>query len=172
MQRCVLRNTAEGEQRMLSKSFSYAARTLRKSPAFTVAAVLTIALGMGAGTAIFSVASAVLLRPLPYRGAERLVIACGDMVKRNVKDFPLSNVDYLDIRQQARTAFQDFAAVQTFRGTLPSAVNGTPEPVVGAVVSPNFFRLLGEPIVAGRDFTENDGTPPAAAPAGAPPGTP
>jgi predicted permease len=153
----------------VSRSFSYAARTLRKSPVFTVTAALTIALGMGAGTAIFSVARAVLLRPLPYHNPERLVIACGDMLKRNVKDFPLSNVDYLDIRKQARTAFQDFAAVQTFRGTLPRADTGTPEPVIGAVVSPNFFRLMGEPIVAGRDFTEDDGTPQPAAPAATPP---
>jgi predicted permease len=157
---------------VLSKSFSYAARTLRKSPAFTITAVLTIVLGIGAGTAIFSVARAVLLRPLPYRDPERLVIMCGDMAKRNVKDFPLSNVDYLDIRQQARTAFQGFAAVQTFRGTLPRIDTGTPEPVIGAVVSPNFFRLMGEPIVAGRDFTEEDGTPQPAAAANAPPGTP
>ena len=91
----------EGEKRTLSMNFSYAARTLRKSPVFTVTAALTIALGMGAGTAIFSVARAVLLRPLPYRDPGSLVIACGDMLKRNVKDFPLSNVDYLDIRQQA-----------------------------------------------------------------------
>src|SRR5215475_13116136 len=91
---------------MLSKSFSYAARTLRKSPVFTITAALTIALGMGAGTAIFSVARAVLLRPLPYRNPDRLVIACGDMVRRNVKDFPHSNVDYLDLRQHARTAFE------------------------------------------------------------------
>jgi predicted permease len=154
----------------VSMSFSYAARTLRKSPVFTITAALTIALGMGAGTAIFSVARAVLLRPLPYHNPERLVIACGDMLKRNVKDFPLSNVDYLDIRKQAGTAFQDFAAVQTFRGTLPRAT-GAPEPVVGGVVSANFFRLMGEPIVAGRDFTENDSTPQPAAPAAAPPGT-
>jgi putative ABC transport system permease protein len=157
---------------MLSKTFSYAARTLRKSPVFTITAVLTIALGMGAGTAIFSVARAVLLRPLPYRNPDALVIACGDMVKRNVKDFPLSNVDYLDIRNHARTAFQDFAAVQTFRGTLPRADTGTPEPVIGAAVSPNFFRLMGEPIVAGRDFMESDGSPQTAAPAATPPGTP
>jgi predicted permease len=157
---------------MLSKTFSYAARTLRKSPVFTVTAVLTIALGMGAGTAIFSVARAVLLRPLPYRNPDALVIACGDMVRRNVKDFPLSNVDYLDIRNHARAAFQDFAAVQTFRGTLPRADTGTPEPVVGAVVSANFFRLMGEPIVAGRDFTESDGSPQPTAPAVTPSGAP
>jgi predicted permease len=157
---------------MLAKTFSYAARTLRKSPVFTVTAVLTIALGMGAGTAIFSVARAVLMRPLPYRNPNALVIACGDMVRRNVKDFPLSNVDYLDIRNHARAAFQDFAAVLTFRGTLPRGDNATPEPVIGAVVSPNFFRLMGEPIVAGRDFTESDGSPQPAGPAAAPPGAP
>jgi putative ABC transport system permease protein len=151
----------------LFKSFLYAARTLRKSPVFTATAVLTIALGIGAGTAIFSVARAVLLRPLPYRNPDQLAIACGDMVKRNVKDFPLSNVDFLDIRHQARTAFQDFAAVQTFRGTLQGN-DGAPEPVRGGVVSPNFFRLIGEPIAAGRDFSETDGTPQPNTPANAP----
>jgi hypothetical protein len=85
---------------MLSKDVLYAARTLRKSSVFTLTAVVTIAVGIGASTAIFSVTNAVLLRQLPYRDAGRLVIACGDMLKRNVKDFPLSNVDYIDIRGQ------------------------------------------------------------------------
>ncbi len=154
---------------MLSKDFLYAGRTLRKSPVFTITAAVTIALGIGAGTAIFSVTNAVLLKPLPYKNPGRLVIACGDMLKRNVKDFPLSNVDYLDIRNQARSAFQDFAAFQTFRGTVPRS-DGTLERTIDAVVSPNFFRLMGQPIVAGRDLTETDGTPqppPAAAPQGA-----
>ena len=157
---------------MLSKSLSYAARTLRRSPAFTITAVLTIALGMGAGTAIFSVARAVLLRPLPYRDPDRLVIACGDMLKRNVKDFPLSNADFLDIQRQAHTAFQDSAAVQTFRGALPRLGAEPPDAVIGAIVSSNFFRLLGEPVIAGRDFIEADATPQPVAPADAPPGTP
>jgi predicted permease len=154
---------------MLSKEFLYAVRTLRKSPIFTITAAVTIALGIGAGTAIFSVTNAVLLRPLPYRSPDRLVIACGDMLKRNVKDFPFSNVDYLDTRNQAHTAFQDFAAVQTFRGTLPRS-DGTLERTINAVVSPNFFQMMGQSIVAGRDFTDTDGTPqaqPAAAPQGA-----
>src|ERR1035438_8410758 len=88
---------------MLSKDLLYAERTLRKSPVFTITATVTIALGIGAGTAIFSVTNAVLLRPLPYKDPGRLVIACGDMLKRNVKDFPFSNVDYLDIHNQARS---------------------------------------------------------------------
>jgi predicted permease len=153
-------------------NFSYAARTLRKSPVFTGTAALTIALGMGAGTAIFSVARAVLLRPLPYRDPGSLVIACGDMLKRNVKDFPLSNVDYLDIRQQAHAAFEGFAAVQTFRGTLPHTDGGPPDPVTGAVVSSNFFRLMGGSIVIGRDFAESDASLQPAAPGNSPPGTP
>jgi hypothetical protein len=80
------------------------------------------------------------------------------MLKRNVKDFPLSNVDYLDIHNQARSTFEDFAAFLTFRGTVPRS-DGTFERTIGAVVSPNLFRLMGQPIVAGRDFTETDGTP-------------
>ena len=66
------------------KDFVYAARTLRSSPAFTAASVLTLALGIGASTAIFSVTNAVLLRPLPYKDPARLLYACSDMKKRNV----------------------------------------------------------------------------------------
>lgn len=156
---------------MLSKELLYAGRTLRKSPVFTVTAVVTIALGIGAATAIFSVTNAVLLRPLPYHEPDRLVVACGDMLKRNVKDFPHSNVDYLDVRKSAGGAFEDFAAVQTFRATMPRADGGR-EPATGAVVSPNFFHVMGFPIAVGRDFTDSDGTPPAPPPANQPQGAP
>jgi putative ABC transport system permease protein len=67
--------------------FSYAFRTLRKSPIFTITVVVTIALAIGASTAIFSVTNGVLLRKLPYRDPERLVLAATDLQKRNVKDF-------------------------------------------------------------------------------------
>ena len=70
------------------KDLSYAWRTLRSNPAFSITAVITIALGIGASTAIFSVVNAVLLRPLPYGDAGRLTLIWGDMVKRDVKDFP------------------------------------------------------------------------------------
>ena len=156
---------------MLSKDLLYAFRTLRKSPVFALTAVITIALGIGASTAIFSVTSAVLLRPLPYKDPDSLVLTCSDMRRRNVKDFPLSNADFLDLRKGATTAFEDFAAVRTFRGTLPG-LDGTPEQVRMAAVSINFFRLMGAVVTAGRDFQESDGTPQPAPPPGGTVGAP
>ena len=150
----------------MSKDFTYAFRTLRKSPIFTITVVGTIALAIGASTAIFSVTNGVLLRKLPYRDSERLVLVRGDMQKRNVKDFPLSNVDFLDLRNGAKNNFEDMAAVQTFRFTLPG-LDGTPERVRAAAVSINFFQMMGGSIVAGRDFQESDGTPQQAPPAAA-----
>jgi putative ABC transport system permease protein len=153
------------------KDISYAFRTLRKSPIFTVTAVVTIALAVGASTAIFSVTNGVLLRKLPYKDPDRLVLACNDLQRRSVKDFPHSDADFLDLRNGAKNNFEDFAAVNTFRGTLPGR-DGTPERVRMAVVSTNFFQMMGAAIVAGRDFQDSDGTPqptpPPAPPAGAP----
>jgi len=148
---------------------SYAFRTLRKNPIFTITAVVTIALAVGASTAIFSVTNGVLLRQLPYKDPERLVLTCSDMQKRNVKDFPLSNVDFLDLRNGAKNNFEDFAAVNTFRATLPG-IDGTPERVPMAQVSTNFFQMMGGAIVAGRDFDDSDGTPqpPQPQPTGSP----
>ncbi|HEY0762632.1 MAG TPA: ABC transporter permease [Pyrinomonadaceae bacterium] len=145
--------------------FSYAFRTLRKSPIFTITVVVTIALAIGASTAIFSVTNGVLLRKLPYRDPERLVLACNDLRQRNVKDFPLSNVDFLDLRNGANNNFEDFAAFNTGRITLP-ALDGTPERVRIAAVSTNFFKMMGGSIIAGRDFQESDGAPQPAPPAG------
>ncbi len=138
--------------------FSYAFRTLRKSPVFTITVVVTIALAIGASTAIFSVTNGVLLRKLPYKDPERLVLVRGDLQKRNVKDFPVSNVNYLDIRNGAKNNFEDFAAFNTGRITLPG-LDGTPERVRVAAVSTNFFQMMGGSIIAGRDFQESDGTP-------------
>src|SRR5256885_3680182 len=152
----------------MSKDFSYAFRTLRKSPIFAITVVVTIALGIGASTAIFSVTNGVLLRKLPYKDPERLVLVRGDLQRRNVKDFPLSNADFLDLRNGAKNNFEDFAAVNTGRVTLPG-LDGTPERVRIAGVTTNFFQMMGGSIIAGRDFQESDGTPqppPPAAPAG------
>jgi putative ABC transport system permease protein len=145
--------------------FSYAARTLRKSPVFTITAVATIALGIGAAAAIFSVTHAVLLQPLPYKSPERLVLACEDLRQRNVRDLPLSTPDFFDLRSGTRGAFEDFTAVWTGRAVLERE-DGTGEQVHFGVVMPNFFHVLGAPIAAGRDFSEADGQPAAQPDAG------
>ena len=132
--------------------FRYAARTLTKSPVFAATAIITIALGIGASTAIFSVANAVLLRPLPYKNPDRLVFAISDMRKRNVKDFPFSNADFIDLRNGAGGMFQELGGVFTGRATVPLE-DGSPEQIRWAVVTPNFFRLMGASIARGRDFT-------------------
>src|SRR5258708_1312414 len=149
---------------MSLRDLVFATRVLRKSPVFTLAAALTIALGVGASTAIFSVTNAVLLRPLPYKDPGRLVIACSDMRKRNVRDFPFSNADFIDLRDGAKSAFQDMGGVFTFPNVVPAA-DGTPEQLRFAVVTTNFFRLVGAGIAAGRDFSDDDGIPQPPAPA-------
>jgi len=133
----------------------YAARTLRSSPAFAVAAVLTLALGIGASTAIFSVADAVLLRPLPYKDPGRLVYACNDLKTRNVSDHLWSGPNYMDLRDHARESLEEVAAVSTGRSTFERD-DGTPEEEVYAQVSPNIFRTLGARVVLGRDFIDSD----------------
>src|SRR5579864_1368197 len=125
---------------MLPNDLLYAFRSLRKSPMFAVTAVATIALGIGASTAIFSVTNAVLLRPLPYKDPDRLVLACSDMKKRSVTDFPFSNADFLDLRNSATKMFEEFAAVNTARAVFPRE-DGTPEQVPIAAVTPNFLPM-------------------------------
>ncbi len=154
---------------MLLRDLLYALRTLRKSPIFAATAILTIALGIGAATAIFSVTNAVLLRPLPYKNPDRLVFALSDMRKRNVKDFPFSNADFLDLRNGSKAVFQDVAAVQTFRNVVPRE-DGAPELVHGAAVSTNFFSMMGASTVLGRGFIDADGVPQPPPPPGAAPG--
>jgi predicted permease len=143
---------------MLFKDLSFAIRTLRRSPVFTLAAALTIALGIGASTAIFSVTNAVLLRPLPYRDPERLVVMYMDLRARNSLGMPMSNENYVDIRDGSRGSFEDMAAFRTGRAVTP-AKDGTPEQSRFAVVTVNFFRLMGATVALGRDFEDADGRP-------------
>ncbi len=96
------------------RDLAFAGRTLRKSPVFALTAALTIALGVGASTAIFSVTNAVLLRPLPYQKPDQLVIIPSDMRNRGVKDFPFSNANFIDLREATKGEFQGLAGVFTF----------------------------------------------------------
>src|SRR5438309_10426917 len=149
------------------RDLAFAGRTLRKSPVFALTAALTIALGVGASTAIFSVTNAVLLRPLPYQKLDQLVIVLSDMRNRGVKDFPFSNANFIDLREATKGEFQGLAGVFTFPITL-TGEDGMPEKAHLGVVTTNYFQLVGARIVLGRDFIDGDGRPQPPPPA---PGT-
>ncbi|HWO02857.1 MAG TPA: ABC transporter permease [Blastocatellia bacterium] len=140
------------------KDLAYAARLLRKNLAFAVTAIVTIALGIGASTAIFSVVNAVLLRPLPYSEPDRLTLIWGDMRARNVVDFPFPPGDVYDLRQQT-TSFEDIAAVSTFKQSI-SGDDVDPAQVIVGGVTTNFFSTLGARVAQGREFIEADGIAP------------
>src|SRR5260370_18425956 len=141
-------NYERGGRVRLLRDFAYAERTLRKSPVFTATAVATIALGIGASTAIFSVTNAVLLRPLPYKDPARLAFVCSDLLRRNVKDSFMSNTDFVDLRNGAKRNFEDFAAVFEFRGVVQKE-DGSFEQVKRAILTTKFFHLMGGKIAAG-----------------------
>lgn len=141
----------------LIKDFSYAGRTLRKSPMFAATAAVTLALGIGASTAIFGVTNAVLLRPLPYRNADRLVLICENRPGRS-RSFLYSNADFFDLRGGTAEIFEDMGGVASFRAFVPRE-DGSTEQIGKALVTTNFFRLMGARIAFGRDFSEADGVP-------------
>jgi len=154
------------------RTIKLAGRILRKNPGFTLIAVLTIGLGVGASTAIFSVTNAVLLQPLPYRDPGKLVVAGMDLTKRHVQGLPFSSADYIDLRDGTKSVFADMAGVFTGRSVVPRE-DGTPEQIRFAVATTNVFQLLGGKILYGRDFTAEDGVPqPPPAPGAAPDSTP
>lgn len=157
---------------------AYAARTFVKKPAFALTAIFTLALGIGASAAIFSVVNAVLLRPLPYADPERLVHVTVDMRNRNVSDFPWSPADFHDLRTQT-TTFDAVAGLVTGRQVFMTPGQNEPEQLRTGNVTTNLFRVLGAKMALGHDFSDADGTPlpqpppaPAGAPAAAPPPPP
>ena len=159
-------NGGGGGMDTLSKDIRYAARALLRSPGFTAVAVITIGLGIGANTAIFSVVRTVLLQPLPYDEPEELVLLWGEMRNRGVTHFPMSPPDFRRYREEA-DALEDLAAVFTFNLSLTG--DGEAVQVSAASVTPNFFEVMGLEPVLGRGFLEEDGFP---QPAGLAPGQP
>jgi len=137
---------------------AYAARTFAKKPAFAVTAILTLALGIGASAAIFSVVNGVLLRPLPYHRPDRLVHIAHDLRARNVEDFPWAPADFHDLRVQ-QTVFEGVAGLTTGRQVFPVEGRAEAEQVRTGATTPNLFRMLGTRIVIGSDFSDADGTP-------------
>ena len=124
-----------------------------RSPAFTAIAVLTLALGIGANTAIFSVINAVLLRPLAYTQPDQLVSLRARLLGRGRKDVPMSQPEYQDLLREV-PAIRDLAAVWPININLTGS--DEPERIQAAVVSSNYFSLLGVAPALGRDFTKAD----------------
>jgi putative ABC transport system permease protein len=140
----------------LIQDLKFSVRMLAKNPGFTAVAVLTLALGIGANTAIFSVVNAVLLRPLPYKDPGRLVQIWETNPQRGFPEFPASPPNFFDWRDQNRSLSQ-IAAIQYDDYNLTGA--GAPMRVVGIDVSPNIFALLGTKPELGRVFTETEDNP-------------
>ena len=131
----------------------YALRLLRKTPVFTIAALGTLALGIGANTTIFSLVQTMLLRPLPYQNPDQVVMIWED---RTAAGFPRSVPapgNYQDWRAMNRS-FTDMAATAFAFANVTG--DGTPEIVLGRRVTANFFSVLGVQPVVGRAFTESD----------------
>src|SRR5881392_149170 len=137
-------------------------RQLRKSPGFTFVAVLTLALGIGANTAIFSIVNAVLLQPLPYPDAERIMVL--NESSGPGQDYSVALPDYFDW-QKDNTVFEHLAATHKESRNLSGIPGRDPERVSCAFVTRNFFSVVGVSPKIGRIFSEDEdkiGAPPVA----------
>jgi putative ABC transport system permease protein len=131
----------------------FAFRQLTKSPGFAAVAILTLALGIGACTAVVSLVNALLIRPLPYKAPQELVLLWQKFSAQGLDQIPVSAPEYLDYEKQT-TSFEHIAA---FDYTDLNLTGGDmPERVQGAVVSPSLFPLLGVAPVEGRVFTNDE----------------
>jgi hypothetical protein len=135
------------------RNLRFASRMMMKSPGFTAAVVLTLALGIGANAAIFTVISALLLRPFPYRDPARLVSI---EVRDQTKDRGVNLIRYENLRDHA----QSFAGIAAWANdTLNLTGDGDAVQATVARVTPNFFSLLGVNPQMGRAFSEDEGRP-------------
>src|SRR5206468_4111058 len=137
-----------------------ALRQLIKNPAFSAVAVITLALGIGANTAIFSIVNAVLLRPLPYPDADRIMVLNESSGPK--QDFSVSLPDYFDWRND-NTVFENLACTHKESRNLSGIAGREPERVSCASVTRNFFNIIGLPPEIGRTFSEDEdkvGAPP------------
>ncbi len=133
------------------KDLRFALRQLRKAPGFTIIAVLTLALGIGANTAIFSVIYAVLLQPLPYPEPNRLMIVTESDSKQ--PQISVSFPDYVDWKRDS-TSFEELAISRRESFNLSGLQGRAPEQISGAIVTANFFQAIGLEPQLGRVFTK------------------
>jgi putative ABC transport system permease protein len=142
----------------LGRDLRYGLRMLWKNPGFTAVAVIALALGIGANSAIFSVVNTVLLRPLPYKDSERLVMVWEDATKYGYPRDTPAVANYIDWRDQNQV-FESMAAIADQSFNLTNA--GDPERIEGRRVSTNLFKLLGVNPQIGREFTAEEDQPEA-----------
>ena len=140
----------------LLQDVRYGLRMLRRSPGFTVVAVLTLAIGIGANAAIFSIINTVLLRPLPFPDSNCIVLVWDTDPNRDLTRGVASPAEFLDWRDQNHV-FEELSAWRTWFYNLTGT--GEPEQVWGVHSSGNFFRLLGVVPILGRDFTAEEEQP-------------
>src|SRR5271166_5680970 len=145
----------------MAQDFRYGMRMLRKSRGFTAVAVITLALAIGANTAIFSVVYPALLRPLPYRQPDKLVTLGENRRHSDCCAFTSSYPDYLDWKHSAKS-FESLAGSCSDAFTLTGA--GDPKMIFGAMVTANFFSTLGVKPMLGRDFVADDQLPEGSGP--------
>jgi len=137
----------------LTQDFRYALRQARKNLVFTAVAVITLALAIGANTAIFSLVHTVLLTPLPYPQPDRLTMIWGRNPSRGDKAFPISAGDFTDWKQK-NDVFEDVAA--SFDNEVTLTGSGEPKQVLGYDFTPNYFRILRVSPKIGRTFTDDE----------------
>lgn len=141
----------------LSRDVRYSARVLRRQPGLTVAAIVTLALAIGATTAIFTVVDALLLRPLPFPNADRLV-----QVMRSFQGDVSESVSppkFLHWRREGRQVFREVAACSSLESAFSLLDAGRPERVPGALVSAGFFEVMGVHPALGRVFRDDEDLP-------------
>jgi putative ABC transport system permease protein len=136
----------------LLRDLRYGSRMLLREPGFTLLAILALALGIGATTAVFTVVDSVLLRPLPYKDPDRLVVA----LRGPTANGPVAPADYFDYKRDAQS-FARLGAAQAWGATL--AGGERPERIAGLQVSPDLFDLLGVPALVGRTFAAGEDQP-------------
>jgi putative ABC transport system permease protein len=141
----------------LLRDASYSLRVLLKNYAFTIVVVLTLALGIGANTAIFSFANGILLRPLPYAQSDRLVVLDEFSYKQGIESMAVSYPNFLDWREQNKS-FED---IGIYFSTQRFALSGAGEPIEirGSYISHGLFEILRVSPQLGRTFTANEDTP-------------
>ena len=137
----------------LIQDLRYGARMLLKSPGFALAAIVALALGIGANTAIFSVVNAVLLKPLAYKDSERIVMVWEANPKRGWDQFAVAPANYLDWTQQSKS-LTSIVALRTATTVLTGGTD--PERLSGLMATSSFFDLIGRDPAVGRPFRKEE----------------